>query len=291
MVFVRAGATKLYGPLTRNALLTISSLVLITLKLERKHDGTVSVIDGVVVTLLCPLIFAGTHCLPYVYEGGIGFAFLAAKVIAEVFYVAFCLFFWTKVSSFGSVQGCSMNPTAKFTLFGHTHSITSHGVRGFFIFVSTALLVISLWNALYACGIMAANMQRDDSSRVSISEHSSIVPLSEHSKTVLRLWTSVGGIIAFTPPMTIIELIIRWNNLVESANRWTFGQTIAVALAITSVLEFIVELMTPRPDASQDSIALRAVDMPGFRNEGRAGETQLPVDCPAMFASGENDQE
>jgi len=207
----------------RNAFFTSVALTISAFVYGRTPGG-LSLLDGVLVTILTSLITIGG-----VYNARILYQGKKALKVAYFFHiitlVAFGLTVWRNVNTYGTTPGCNINSSVKFVLFGHSVSATSKGLRGFaiFSFAFTAAFI-----PLNAIALFNTKSTYDGDSDISDDED---------FRRLDWFWTILPCSIWIYQVVTI-EQIIQRNGVLKATSQWTFGQTFALVLVLGTVFDF-----------------------------------------------------
>ena len=207
----------------RNAFLTSISLILSTIIYGFK-PGAFSILDGLLVTFLPIIIGACAHI-----HTPVGGVLMRAKTSLKLLYMfevifsaAYSIHVWRTVSTYGSAPGCNANSTAKFVVLGYTVMATNRFLRIF----ALIFFAISIALAPLAFKILFLSPITDP-----IVDHTYVVVVTS-AWTLLLVGMWVYGVVT-------VEEIIQRNGVTEIANKWTFGQTLSMALLLGPVFDLM----------------------------------------------------
>jgi hypothetical protein len=194
----------------QNAFFTSVALT-ISAPIHGRTPGTLSLVDGLLVTFLPIIITIGAVNDTHILSRG-----SAMLKFAYIIHLAFCVGYgimvWVRVDDYATTPDCNLNSSVMFVVFGCTITATSRGLRAAGIVLFGFIGVLLLWVA-----------------------RSFIVSPAQDREGRASWWWKVIPIISWVYELVTIEDIIRRNMLGNVNNQWSYGQTFSLVMLIGPV--------------------------------------------------------
>ncbi|KDQ53828.1 hypothetical protein JAAARDRAFT_414063 [Jaapia argillacea MUCL 33604] len=216
---------ELWISLAQGGLLTNICLVLATI-IQWKTLGNVSLIDGIIVTLLSNLgTIAAMPAALYDYGKMTAYTFHIAALLIGTLNCVWTIVVQAEAPTFGQVSGCHTNDHVVFAIVG-IH------VRATVLWLRVVLIVASAVTIIkapieYVKYLNKAQSEPDDSSSTNSTGRCTAVlttPLT------LTYWSLA---------LVTIELTLEKNGVRSQTAQWTLGQTMSMLLVVQPIVEIV----------------------------------------------------
>ncbi|KZO97504.1 hypothetical protein CALVIDRAFT_69743 [Calocera viscosa TUFC12733] len=238
----------------RTSMVTSSALVIAGLYSAGSPELGLSLVDAQTITLLNMLITVATYVASATWDSRVlGFTFRMATLLHGFLSTAFGIYVYSHPDSFGGVANaspCWPNSNFQFVIFGVSISATNPGLRTFALLFFSLSLAVLVWTNKEAFSLFLLRLLLDPENAFRTSRKKKKTRSIRY--TVLKFGLAFATMIYL---VVMIEISITRNGLTNSANKWTFGQTLPLVMLLDQLAKAVARWVELRRQAKEKTRA------------------------------------